>query len=541
VKTSTPIRLIPALIAAGAFAQETPITPTVKSVGLFKNGLSVIRASFEAKSPGTYLWTDPPRCVHGTFLVESDTEIALRSGNRRMEVSAEDDPPSGVLQKDLAGRNVRVRMRGPHPAGEIEIVGLVWKMPIPPLPPRQWDNAIAGEGQGYPPEARPGNMAGTTGNYLVIDAEQKRLYIDVSQIASVEVAGAAPERKRMVEKPVLLFTATKAGLVNISYLTRGASWVPSYHVDLSDPKTLQLKQTALIRNELQPWKNAELQLISGFPNVRFGHVDSPLWPQTTLTNFFGQISRQPRIEGGAATQQVAYNSARFAEAVAPELPIDGSQSEDLHFERIGERDLDPGETLAIDVARGSASYERVVEWTSADTRGENGKYQRNDRRTDQDEPWDAVLFQNPLKFPMTTAAATITERGQFRGQNMSEWTNPGQRACLQITRALSIQADRQEVEEQSKREPISIDGYSYYRATVRGTLTIRNFRAQPVVILSRAHFSGDLLAADEKPSDTLRREGIFSINPRHELEWKFTLAAGAEKVFNFRYSVLVRN
>ena len=70
---------------------------------------------------------------------------------------------------------------------------------------------------------------------------------------------------------------------------------------------------------------------------------------------------------------------------------------------------------------------------------------------------------------------------------------------------------------------------------------MRNFRSQPAVILSRAQFSGDLVAADENPSDTLRREGVFSINPRHELEWKFTLAAGAEKVLNFKYSVLVRN
>lgn len=543
MKTSTPFGIIPALIAAGSFAQEAPITPTIKSVGLFKNGLSVVRASFEVKSPGVYVWTDPPRCVHGTFLLESGSELSVQSGNRTMEETAERDRPTGVLQTDLAGQNVRVRLRGPQAPGETEIVGRVWQMPTLPPPARQWNTAIAGEGFEYGREignAR-GVPAATTGNYLVIEAEQKRVYVDVSQIASVEVVGAAPDRKRTVEKPVMIFNAAKAGVVNVSYLTRGASWVPAYHVDLSDPKVLQLKQSALIRNELQPWKNVELQLISGFPNVRFGHVDSPLWPGTTLTNFFNQIARNPNLGAGAATQQIAYNSARFAEAAAPQLTPEGSQSEDLHFNSIGARDLSPGETLSVEVTRGSATYERVVEWTSPDTRGEHGHYQRNEQQKDDEQPWDAVLFQNPLKFPMTTAAATVTENGQFRGQNLSQWTNPGQRACLQITKALSIQADRQEIEEQGKREQVSIGGNNYYRATVRGTLTMRNFRSQPAVVLSRAQFSGDLVAADDNPADTLRREGVFSINPRHELEWKFTLAAGAEKVLNFKYSVLVRN
>ena len=226
-----------------------------------------------------------------------------------------------------------------------------------------------------------------------------------------------------------------------------------------------------------------------------------------------------------------------------EFPVDGGQSEDLHFEGIGERDLEPGETLSVEVARGSAGYERVVEWVTSDNRNEEGRYQSQNNRlpADDEQPWDAVLFQNPLKFPMTTGAATVTENGRFRGQNLSQWTNSGQRTCLQITKALSIQADRQEIEEQSKREQVILNGYNYYRTTVRGTLTLRNFRSEPATILSRTRFSGDLISADDKATDTLRKEGIFSINPRHELEWKFPLPAGAEKVISYRYSVLVRN
>ena len=141
-------------------------------------------------------------------------------------------------------------------------------------------------------------------------------------------------------------------------------------------------------------------------------------------------------------------------------------------------------------------------------------------------PGTRSIFQNPLKFPMTTASATIREDGQFRGQSQSNWTNPGQRSCLHITKALSLQTDHTEVEESGKREnEVWIGGRRYYRTTVKAEATARNFRSAPVTLLMKAQFSGALVEAEEKPGDTLRREGVFSVNPRHELEWKLTLAA----------------
>ena len=154
--------------------------------------------------------------------------------------------------------------------------------------------------------------------------------------------------------------------------------------------------------------------------------------------------------------------------------------------------------------------------------------------------WDSVIFQNPLKFAMTTASATIREDGQFRGQSQSNWTNPGQRSCLHITKALSLQTDHTEVEESGKREnEVWIGGRRYYRTTVKAEATARNFRSSPVTLLMKAQFSGALTEAEEKPGDTLRREGVFSVNPRHELEWKLTLPPGAEKKVTYRYTVLV--
>jgi len=150
-----------------------------------------------------------------------------------------------------------------------------------------------------------------------------------------------------------------------------------------------------------------------------------------------------------------------------------------------------------------------------------------------------VRFTNPFKFPMTTAAAMITEAGKFRGQSQSEWVNPGQRACLRITRALSVQTEASEIEEEGQREIVWIAGNDYQRTRVKGTLTVRNFRGNDLTMTIRQEFSGKMLEADGKPESKLRAEGVTSVNPRRQLDWTIQLPAGQEKELTYRYEVLV--
>jgi hypothetical protein len=48
-------------IASVASAKETVIKPQIESVGLFKNGLCVVKGTFQANEPGDFLWDAPPR------------------------------------------------------------------------------------------------------------------------------------------------------------------------------------------------------------------------------------------------------------------------------------------------------------------------------------------------------------------------------------------------------------------------------------------------------------------------------------------------
>ena len=77
-------------------------------------------------------------------------------------------------------------------------------------------------------------------------------------------------------------------VLTISYLTRGMTWAPSYHVRIDDDDKLNVELKAVIKNELIDIENVEVKLISGFPNIEFAHVDSPMSQRVSLAHFFPQ-------------------------------------------------------------------------------------------------------------------------------------------------------------------------------------------------------------------------------------------------------------
>jgi len=230
----------------------------------------------------------------------------------------------------------------------------------------------------------------------------------------------------------------------------------------------------------------------------------------------------------------------------PAAPV--GEGVDLHYESIGRRTMNEGDSLMVPVAQDDATYERIVEWTVADRRNEYGALQRMneyqprqiDGMEDEDQPWDAVKFKNPLPFAMTTGAAMILDGGRFAGQRMSFWVNSGEETTLHITKALSIRTHAEEQESQDPdRALVFIGGNQYRKVSVKGELTVNNHRKEDISLVIHRQFSGDLVKADENPKLTLREEGVYSVNRRDELLWTLPLKSGEEKKLTYEYTVLV--
>ena len=540
-------RVLTVAIAVGMFlplaalGEEKNVKSRITSVGLFKNGLAVVKRELTLPAPGTYRVDDVPQPVHGTFWIESNVKITTRLSTRIVETTPKRSATVD-FQEALVGKEVTIHFtdgRIPPATGRVVAVE-----------PQRGTGAWS---RNYQRSHYYGswNQQQPTGRtqFLTLATQTGRCYVTTSQIAYLQTKGDKGTIR--VRRPVLLFTAEamkeKPATVTISYLSKGLSWAPSYRVDISDPKTLQVRQKAVIKNELADLTGAEVRLISGFPSVRFAHVVSPLSLATTWTSFFTQLNQRPR-SGHASTSNAIYQQVA-SNVSAPSGGMDLSavptgEGVDLHYQDIGKQTLAEGDSLAISVASAQAKYDRIVEWIVPDTREANGRHisdyqRRQDPEKHQDAAWDAVRFKNPLTFPMTTAPAMVVSNGQFNGQQMSYWVNVGERTTLHVTKALSIRTRNTEQEEAGKREIVYVGGKTFRKTKVTGELRANNHRKETITLVIRRRFSGDLLKADGSPKSVLMEEGAYSVNKRNELIWSLQLKPGGEIKLKYSYSVLV--
>ncbi|MFT5465767.1 MAG: hypothetical protein ACI8UO_000863 [Verrucomicrobiales bacterium] len=516
----------------------------VDSIGLFKNGLAVVRVIDEIPKSGKLEISALPDPVHGTFWVLSENDVTARLALQ--DIAAPLATVSKVeLLQNLAGKTVTVHLKDDTITGEV--------LGQTPEQRKKWNRDYAttnGNRWGWYGGREDTSTQAEPSLTFIKTEDGKIVTLQPDKIERVEF-GELPAIKR--ERPVLLLESAEAGEVHVEYLTKGMSWAPSYRIDISDEEILTIAQKTVIRNELADLRDVEIRLISGFPSVRFGGVDSPMSARQTWTNFFQQLAGAASNGGGNAlsngvlSQQIAFNR------VAPQVgagaalgPADEGESVDLHYQNIGRHSLAPGESLALDVADGKAEYERVVEWNIPDTRAPNGRYiedyqrQQNPEKFD-DSAWDAIVFANPFDFPMTTAPAMLVHDGKFQGQQTSTWTNPGSETSIRITKALSVATRTTEHEIPDTRENLRIAGNDYYKVQVQGELTMKNHRGKPATLAIKRQFSGELLESEDDPDQQLLEVGVYSINKRNELKWRIELKPGEEKFIKYRYQVLVDN
>lgn len=517
-----------------ARADETPAKGKIVAADLFKNGLVVVRAEVTLAGPGPYVLDDVPQPVHGTFFIETAGTVEAVMKMRDVELPAAETPP-GDPQADFAGKKVTIHFRNEKLP---PVVGTVAK-----LKPERPDEVAAATRfyGGTPPASR----------FLVVQTGRGRTYVDQGEIATIETGDAGPVTRRRPRMLLTLGPTAAAGTpVTVRYLARGLAWAPGYRVDITDPKTLTLEQTAVVRNELADLAGAEVRLISGYPSVQFAHVTSPLAARTSWAAFFQELAARPdryadALMNSIAQQAVAINRAPAGGPALGAIPT--GEGVDLHYQPIGKRTLAAGESLALTVASGKAPYERIVEWLVPDTRDEFGHHVRDRRGSssddDDDLAWDALRFKNPLAFPMTTGPVTVTANGNFNGQRTSHWVNAGEETVVRVNKALSVRTRAVEYEEQmpDAREIVWVGGYQYRKVAVTGELTANNHRKETIALVVRRRFSGELVGAEGDPKQSLREEGVYSVNKRHELLWALPLKPGEERTLKYRYTVLVRH
>ena len=172
-------------------AEDQPLVleSKIESVGLFKNGLAVVRRTVEVPGNGTFDLMDLPEPVHGTFWIESPAEVAVRI---TLAEVAEDESPiqSSTHVASLEGGRVTIHFNQEY-LGSVKGRVLRWRDKTLITSRRNHWNVYPGSISAYTGWSDSPAADSTRQTFIVLDTDQGEVHIDPSTVAYFVVDEAA--------------------------------------------------------------------------------------------------------------------------------------------------------------------------------------------------------------------------------------------------------------------------------------------------------------------------------------------------------------
>lgn len=400
--------------------------------------------------------------------------------------------------------------------------------------------------------------------FLLLKVEGRLLALYFRNITQVTLpADPVLQIPKVEEMKALRFKVKGApGHANLTmgYLEKGLGWTPSYLVSLQDDKTALVTMQAVVIDDAEDLKDADLFFVVGVPNFAYAHIPSPMALEQTLLDF-EQMQLANRRAGGVAggvdsnalmaqrvvaleTDQLAAGSPGFESAVEE---LSGAPEEDLFLYTRSGVTLAKGERATYNVFSGSVNYEHIYQWEVQDTPRVDGfgnvqNYQ-NAPRSDQAERnniWHALRLKNNTKFPWTSAPALVISGTKPVSQDTIPYTPKGAASNLKLTIATDIRSSHDEREVARQQNITRRRGYNYDEVTVEGTLKIKNYRTKDVRLSITKTLRGSVESQSDDGKSEKLGEAISVDNPMSRLTWEIALKAGEDRSITYRYKVWVR-
>lgn len=535
------------------FAQDKKsVNIKIESLSLFKNGLGfIVSGGTLPENSKTVLIGQLPIPTFGTFWVGYPKEVKLKKLITTIDEVEKKAPVISLAQllQLNTGKKVIIHV------SDKDIEGII----LPTADIKEEESSQSPYFMGSSKNPNPYNnyiQPVPVNEILNIQTENGIVSINPNSVIRIEFADENPSNiTSTIQKipSIKLELEKPAGGENItvSYLAHGLTWSPGYLIDLSDPKTAKFSAHATIINELTDFENIKLQLVTGFPNIRFGDVNSPVAKNQTLADFLSSLSNNnQRGNQYMLTQGVLSNTmAMVDELESPIVPgystaSEGLVAEDLFFYPVNNFSLKKNETAWIPLFTADMPYKHIYIWNIGDFVDANEHYNfqmSSQENKNGEEVWHSCRIVNTLDMPLTTAATEFITDNEFTGQDVCYYTPPKGETTIRINKALNVIAEQSEIEVDRKRDASVFHGYRYDLVKVRGELKIRNKIDRKINMEISKQLSGEVLESIPKSEDVKTAKGLKQVNEKHLLKWEIKLDAKSEKTISYQYQVYIRN
>ncbi len=528
-------------VSAAAESQKPANTfeGKVASVAVFKNGYGFFRVDGEAAPVDGVVEIAPlPAAVLGTWWFYShDKSVVIESAtaSEREADSVRAVRSLGELLAANPDREVIVETDKRNYSGRLLAVG--------------------GQAGSPPPQTRPLSMVAVPGfdgvlgrRDIILKTDDGVISIRAQDIRTVQIEGAGTdfhEKKKETCVSLHLKGVGKSASIGYEFLQKGIRWIPSYRVELVDDRKASLVLQAEVINDIHDLDGATLQLVVGVPNFMYADLISPLAclaEVPRLSAFFQEGSRRgdTQLFSNAMISQTAapYEEARWgprAGSGAPEVEsafvvpdlITSKSVSDLFYYDVKDFTLKKGRRACAYILHARCPYEHIYKWKPGN--------QETPRPVEH-----YIRLENKSGKPLTSGPAMLLSKGKVLSQDVLEYTPTGGTADVKVTAAVDIKTSRKEEETARKHNALVAYGRRYDQVNARGTLTLKNYKAETVRIVVTRNLEGAVSETSEGAVVTRDTSNLKSVNPHSVITWEFDLSPNQEKELKYSYSTYVK-
>lgn len=358
--------------------------------------------------------------------------------------------------------------------------------------------------------------------------------------------------------------ANKNVEVTLLYYGPGIRWIPTYRISIEEKDTCHLMMQAEILNEAEDLDDAQMELIVGVPNFRFKDVISPFSLETTLRDslresapqIMGQINLHSNVLMSQRSREVRSHMNDVPASGVPDIPAElgGEKSQDLFIYKVPKISLRPGERAAIPLISTKQSIRHLYTWelrlsrSNVDMLPSKGTHS-SPIKLSKNEIWHQIELTNRTGVPWTTGSALIMEGFLPLAQELLTYTSKGGKCQLPVSVAIDVRGTYSEQELERQINALRFDGYDYIKITKKGTLSIINFKEEPIDLIitcdlggnaEKASDEGIIRISDFQNEDWAEFRGNRALTGHSTIQWSFSLGAGKTKLISCEYFYYVR-
>jgi hypothetical protein len=536
--------------SAGAAEPTAPALRTkLVSISLFKNGLGFVAREGEIpRGQGVSLIGDLPAPAHGTFWVYSVNDEATVKDVVAFESEAVERVEAISVAEMIeanVGEIVDVRLSDKETI-RAKIISAAANRTADPsaLDPSRSPYAY----YGAPAEGSSLVLLQVSGRTMALNKNA------VQQLSSAEgpLKTTIERKKRTVRLRLSAANPGGKGRVVVQYLAKGITWAPSCAIEITDAKKARVTTKAEIIDEIEDLDNVSVNLVTGFPNLKFADVTDPMAMRGNLAAFLNNLANPAqgadyRGRGDVVMRQSVMENSRIGdEEMFPAYasgPQEGQTREELFFYEQRNVTLKKGERGYYPLFTTEVPYEHLYEWKIGDAIDDQEQYRNRDEGGSEkvEDVWHSIRLTNTSSVPWTTAPALTMQGGKILGQDLIHYTSPGGKTTVRITKSVDVNAEQAEYEVARTRNAANFYGYSYDLVEVRGKLKATNFKDKDITLTITKKLSGEVVKSVPAAKIEQTARGLKKVNPKSVLTWELPIKSRDKTEIDYSYKVYVRD